>query len=90
MQIKLCYFNQQWNIYLYTKKGIEGWMKDNLTLTTIRDNDPKHSGIYNLREYRFLDTVFYNFGFMADNKIKGRGMVVNGQAMLELSIRYSM
>lgn len=60
MQIKLCYFNQHWNIYLYTKGGYDSWIND-VETTTITDN----RGEYRLRKYNQGTIPLYAFGFMA-------------------------
>lgn len=66
MQIKLCWFNQHWNVYLYTIGGYDSWNVKNTKI--IRDERPEHAGEYRLREYDCVEIPIFSFGFMADDK----------------------
>jgi hypothetical protein len=59
MQIKLCYINQHWNIYLY----IDGQFQEGETKTSRNEK-----GVYRLTKYSHPEIPeAYSFGFMADN-----------------------
>lgn len=80
MQIKLCWFNQRWNIYLYTNNQEGDYYKDSNTWsnnplqTVIRDENPEHSGEYRLRTYEHPQNIpVYGFGFFADDPKKRPG-----------------
>lgn len=63
MQIKLCYINQHWYVYIYVS---DNEAKEVETKTTRHDNNDR--GIYRLTKYTHPEVPeFYSFGFMADN-----------------------
>lgn len=62
MQVKLCYYNQHWNIYLYTTEGYTKWL-ENYDQSTIKID----SGEFNLRVYNHPEIPIHSFGFMASN-----------------------
>lgn len=71
MQIKLCYFNQRWNVYLYTtQQGDHGkwkeWLHNEHTQTKPRyDQKGNIEGEYRLRDYQHPEGFpIYSFGFM--------------------------
>lgn len=72
MRIRLCYFNQHWNIYLYTKHGAKSWINFEPTLQTKR-REGKDSGEYRLRSYACLEAPIYSFGFFCDDPKKRPG-----------------
>jgi hypothetical protein len=59
MQIKLCYFNQHWNVYLYTEEGYEGWIRK-MHQAVI----PNEEGEYRLRKYDCSEAPIFSFGYM--------------------------
>jgi hypothetical protein len=72
MEAKLCYFNQHWNIYLYTGNGYESWCHDE-TLETKRSEEKNHHGEYRLRKYEHPEIPIYSFGFFADDESRRPG-----------------
>jgi len=64
MKIKLCWFNQHWNVYLYSDDSL--WI-GNRTEKIIRDETPGHEGEYRLREYKHAEIPIFTFGFFADD-----------------------
>lgn len=67
MQIKLCYFNQHWNIYFYTEGGYDSWMNDP-EQKVITDE----TGEYRLRTYQHPVIPIYSFGYMYNEENKSR------------------
>lgn len=68
MQIRLCYFNEHWNIYLYstdhTKYGEYNLWSDNVHEITKRIEN----GEFRLRDYIHPQGIpVYTFGLMLDN-----------------------
>src|SRR5262245_29048425 len=57
MKIKLCYFNQHWNVYFYTEGGCGSWL-DNPETQTKQDGD---RGEYRLRKYNHPEIPIYSF-----------------------------
>jgi|688.fasta_scaffold17891_19 hypothetical protein len=67
MQIKFCYFNQHWNIYLYSGDGNNSlnpkWLDNKETIT--KDED---GGIYRLTKYEHPEGIpVHTFGFLTHN-----------------------
>ncbi len=62
MILKLCYFNQHWNIYFYSE-GISynDWLKEPELQTITEDR-----GEYRLRKYKHPEIPIHSFGFMAN------------------------
>ena len=62
MKVKLCYYNQHWNIYLYSEdQNLKWW--ENRTLKTVQDN----RGEFRLREHKHPEIPVFTFGFMCNN-----------------------
>lgn len=68
MTLKLCYFNQHWNIYFYSKQGIrwEDWSK-NPEVSTVDTEE----GQFRLRKYNHPEIPVFSFGLWLYNP-KGR------------------
>lgn len=65
MKIKLVYFNEIWNVYLYTDN--RNWMFQTPELLTIKDEIEGHEGEYRVRKYAHPEIPIHTFGWMADN-----------------------
>lgn len=63
MKTKLCWFNQQWNIYLSSEKGERCWNK----LDDIFRHINSDSGIFRLTMYEVETYIFYTYGLIMDN-----------------------
>lgn len=58
MKIKLCWFNQHWNVYLYSPKGDRSW---EIIEVTHKDQD---GGMYRLTKYNVDGETIYTFGLL--------------------------
>ena len=63
MILKLCYFNNHWNIYFYSSDANKDSWIGNSELTTKDDE----KGQYRLRQHLHPEIPVYSFGFMANN-----------------------
>ncbi len=62
MQVKLCYFNEHWNIYLYSEHEHTGWLNSTFTVQTV---PTENEGEYRLRTYTHPEIpLLCSFGFM--------------------------
>lgn len=64
MTIKLCYFNEHWNIYMYSKPEYrDEWVKNIIDTTVIPFSEGLESGEYRLRQYSHPEIpCLYSFG----------------------------
>jgi len=62
IQKKLYWYNEQWNVYLTSTEGHEGWKEIRI------NNITKDGGIYRLSEYAVEDLKIYSFGFLTHNR----------------------
>lgn len=66
MKVKLCYFNNHWNVYLFSNTDFD-W-KDK-TLKTSKNE----RGEFRLREYKHPEITVFSFGFMCHNPVERPG-----------------
>lgn len=66
MEIRLCYFNQHWNIYLYTTTHEEYGAYDTWINNCEEKTIQVDTGEYRLRKYSHPAIPIHSFGFMYD------------------------
>lgn len=63
-QVKLCWFNQRWNVYIQTVDGGYGW---NYWTKVSEITKRLNNGTYRLTTYTSGGLTFYSYGFLTDS-----------------------